>query len=645
MCLSFFARNALICGCLAVAAPAVLFGQTNSYVTNGVEYAIAGSLPTDQVHPHLGLNATGGYLVWEDSITDGDGLGISALQLDANFSGVLSPFRVNFVGTADQERPQVSLLNGGGAAFVWQGGRQGFQRIYARFLSAAGTWTGNDVLVNTFTSSSQVNPTAATLANGNLVVAWDSYNQFSANSMQDVYAQLLSPGGQKVGGEFLVNAFTAFNQRTPAVAPLSGGGFVVVWVSEQERVTDATGSPSVDIYGRLYSASGAPVTGEFLVNTGTNLCANPSVAASDDGGFLVAWGQFNSANRTNSWDVFARPFSSAGVGGAERRANTFTFGDQYAPRVSASGADFLVVWTSMGQDGSNEGVYGQFLHGDGSLLGGEMLVNPTVINAQIHPCVAADGAGRFLVAWSGYIGGPNSFDLFAQRYTPNAPPLPPMNAPLAYVPFVVSNNVYQPQIEVFWAAQTGLPVDHYEVYVDGASLAAASLTTNVWVMTATPSSTHSFQVRVVTADGRRSPLSPASSATTWSGQSWGGIPWEWMTRYYGSFDAFWNGFTMIYNWPGAGASVSPGGPSLLQLFLTGANPTDSATWLRTALSNSAQGYFLTWNPQPGLTYQVQSSTNLSGWVHWGPPRFAVGNTDSVYIGLNNPGYYRILRLR
>ena len=47
MCLSLFARNALVCGCLAVAAPAVVFGQTN-YLPNGVEYAIAGSLPGDQ---------------------------------------------------------------------------------------------------------------------------------------------------------------------------------------------------------------------------------------------------------------------------------------------------------------------------------------------------------------------------------------------------------------------------------------------------------------------------------------------------------------------------------------------------------------------------------------------------------------------
>ena len=176
MSLSLFARNALVCGCLAVAAPAVVLGQTN-YLPNGVEYAIAGSLPGDQAFPQLGLSASGGYLVWEDNITDGDGLGISALRLDSGFSGVLSPFRVNSIGAGDQENPQVSLLSGGGAVFVWQGGQQGFQRIYARFLSAGKTWVGNDVLVNTFTNNTQIDPAVATLAKRSVtcrVISWPS---------------------------------------------------------------------------------------------------------------------------------------------------------------------------------------------------------------------------------------------------------------------------------------------------------------------------------------------------------------------------------------------------------------------------------------------------------------------------------------
>src|SRR5208283_1246322 len=120
MSLSLFGRKAFLCGSLALAAPAVVLGQTN-YLPNGVEYAIAGSLLGDQTWPQLGLSPSGGFLVWEDNITDGDGLGVSALRLDSSFSGSpapLSSFRVNSIGAGDQEHPQVSLLNGGGAAFV-----------------------------------------------------------------------------------------------------------------------------------------------------------------------------------------------------------------------------------------------------------------------------------------------------------------------------------------------------------------------------------------------------------------------------------------------------------------------------------------------------------------------------------------------
>jgi hypothetical protein len=617
---------------VAVAAPGILLAQTNNYLTNGIEYAIAGTLLADQVKPQLALRESGGYLVWEDAITDGDGLGISALQLDGSFSGTLSTFRVNSVGAGDQERAQVSLLNGGGAAFVWQGGRQGFQHIYARFLSAGQTWVGNDVLVNTFTNNMQIDAAVATLSGGNVVVAWGSYNQFSSSSMQDVYAQLLTPAGQKVGGEFLVNQFTSFNQRSPAVAALSGGGFVVVWVSEQERFTDDTGGPSVDIYGRLYAASGAAVGNEFLINTGTNICANPKVAAASDGGFMVTWGQVDTAIRTNSWDIFARPFSSTGAGGTTRLVNSFRFGDQYSPKISAIGTDYLVVWTSMGQDGSQEGVYGQFLHADGAAWGGELRVNTTIINGQIHPCVASDGTGRFLVAWSSYVGGPNSFDLYAQRYARYMPALAPMNAPLVYVPFVVSNRVYQPQIQVFWPYQSGLSVDHYEVFVDNGGAAAASVTNNAWVMSVATNSTHSFQITYVTTDGQHSPLSPAATGTAFSGRSYYGIPVEWMSEYWG--DA----------WPLATAPLEPGGPTPLQVFLSGANPLDSNTWLRTAIAQSAQGPFLEWNPQPGHTYQVQSSSDLRAWTNVGSARFAAGNVDSIYLGGSSGSYYRILCL-
>ena len=169
----------------------------------------------------------------------------------------------------------------------------------------------------------------------------------STNSLLDVYGQILSTNGTAVGTNFLVNQFTSYNQRTPAVAALPNGGFVVSWVSEQERLlapdlgsntvyssASALAQPSVDIYARLFNASGTPSAGEFLVDTDASPCANPAMAVASDGSFLVAWTEKDLTNHTNSWDIHARPFSSAGVGGNSLIVNTYLIGDQTSPTSS-----------------------------------------------------------------------------------------------------------------------------------------------------------------------------------------------------------------------------------------------------------------------------------------------------------------------
>ena len=641
-------KAALYCS-LALIVPWSSFGE-NNYATNGGEFPITGTLPGDQFHPRMALTTGGGYLVWDDNVTDGFGLGISALRLDSSFASPFAPFRVNTTAEGDQEHPQVSLLNGGGAAFAWQGGPLGFQHIYARFLSSSNTWlNASDIQVNAFTNKYQVDPAIATLANGNVIIVYGSWNQ-QADTYQDVYGQMLSPTGEKIGSELLVNQFTAYNQRVPSVAALPGGGFVIVWCSELQRsgIVDSsnpnnlyqnTTLPSVDVFARFFATDGTPSGNEFMVNTGTNICANPRVAVNSNGSFMVTWGEKDTLVQPFSWDIFARPFSSSGVGGLVQLVNDYQFGDQYGPQISSLGTDYLVAWTSLGQDGSREGVFGQFLNANGSHLGVEFRANTTTISRQIHPAVASDGTGRFLVSWASYAGGVGSFDLYAQQYVNVAQPLTAMSAPFVWAPFSMNNGVYHPQLQVSWTVPAGLPVDHYEIYLDGSPTPAATTTTNIWFLSGVAqSSTHSFRVSYVTADGRIAPLSASANGTTWSGYSWGNIPFEWMAQYYG-------GPANMFNWPAPNGPVGPNGPSLLQVFLSGGNPLNSSSWLRTWLVTLPEGRFLNWNPQPGLVYQVQTSGDLVSWSDFGPHRFASGNTDSVYVGGHNVAYYRVLLLR
>jgi hypothetical protein len=654
--MSTFIRPSLFVACvlLALAFSFKAAAQTNYYGTNGTEYAVIGSLPGDQVFPDVAISTNGGFLVWQDNATDGAGWGISARRLDPTLAGTLSTFRVNVQGVGNQENARVALLKSGGAAFVWQGGALSRQHIYARFLNSTNTFlTVNDVLVNTFTNNFQINPAIAVLSNSNLVVVWSSYNQAGSNSMQDVYGQLLTATGQKIGGEFLVNQFTVYNQRTPSVAALAGGGFVVTWVSEQQRQlsasvgnnttyvsTNSSLIPSVDIYARLFTAAGAANGNEFLVNTDNNPCANPVAAAATDGSFLISWTVRDMANPNNSLDIFARNFSSNGVGGTAFYANTRLYGDQYIPRVSALGLDYLVTWTSLGQDSSREGVYGQFVHNDGTLKGAEFRVNTTTTGQQMQPTVTADGMNQFLVVWTSFNGLPNTFDLYAQRYLNVSALLQPMAAPFVWAPFVLSNGVYQPQLVVSWPNLAGLSILSYEVYVNGATNPIGLVSSNQWTMTAAnglmASSTNSFQLDYVLTDGRRSPLSPSAIGMTWSGLNWGGIPYEWMVQNYGSNTNL---------WPSATSKPVSGGPTLKQIFLSGGNPNQPSTWLQTVLTRTAQGMFLSWNTQSGASYQVQATTDLLTWTNVGSARFAAGTVDSIYVGGNSKGYYRVLLLR
>ncbi|MDE3066798.1 MAG: hypothetical protein KGJ60_04515 [Verrucomicrobiota bacterium] len=649
------ARKASLCFGLLSAISTVAFAQTNYYAPNGAEYAVAGSLAGDQMFPDAAVSPAGGFVVWQDNVTDGDGWGVSAMRLNGSLSGSGGSFRVNVHGAGDQEHPHVALLKNGGAVFVWQGGPPSFQHIYARFLSPSNTFlTANDVLVNASTNNFQVAPAVAVLTNGNVVIVWASYDEAGSNSLLDVYGRIFSPAGQPLTGEFLINQFIAYNQRTPAVAALANGGFVVAWVSEQERstapnwVTNSTyytaasmPRPSADIYARLFDGGGNPQIGEFLVNADSNPAANPAATAATDGSYMVAWDAHDMTNPTNSWDIYARSFTNA-AGGPVTRVNTHVYGDQYVPRLCALGTDYLVAWTSLGQDGDREGVFGQFLRENGSPAGVEFRVNTTALGQQMQPVVVSDGAEQFLAAWTSFTFSPSSFDLFAQRYDNVAAVLPPMGAPFVYAPFVLSNNVYQPELEVSWPSLLGISVSNYEIYVDGSATPMALIpgTANRWIMTAanglTNNSTHSFALDYVTTDGRRSPISPPAGGATWSGYNWGGIPWEWMQQYYGSD---------MSKWPAAGAALAAGGPTLAEVFLSGGNPLDSGTWLKTQLENTPEGLFLSWNPEPGYTYQVQVSTNLNDWSNLGAPRFAADNTDSIYVGKGSAGYYRLVLLR
>ncbi len=184
--------------------------------------------------------------------------------------------------------------------------------------------------------------------------------------------------------------------------------------------------------------------------------------------------------------------------------------------------------------------------------------------------------------------------------------------------------------------QSALSVANYEVFADGAATATAVVTNNYWNATGlAAASTHSYRLAYVLLDGRRSPLSPSATATTYGAGAYFGIPFEWMSQYN------WGA-----GWPTVQADSDGDGVSNWDEFRAGTNPTDANSVLRVRLQSSEQGLFLNWNTQAGLMYQVWSATLPSGpWTKVGQPRFAADAVDSLYVGGSTASFYRIERLR
>ena len=95
-----------------------------------------------------------------------------------------------------------------------------------------------------------------------------------------------------------------------------------------------------------------------------------------------------------------RALLSGGPVGDEFQANTYTAENQWQPAVATDAdGDFVVVWQSAGQDGSEWGIFGQRYDAAGAPQGGEFAVNTDTGLAQTDPDVAMDAAGNFIVVW------------------------------------------------------------------------------------------------------------------------------------------------------------------------------------------------------------------------------------------------------
>ena len=354
-------------------------GQGNQVQVPLTEFRVNSYTNSEQRTANVVATADGGFLVVFQSYGNGaagDGdWGVYArkydgamhLQMLSDAAGnPVAELRVNSFTSSSQEAPKATLLADGSVVVTWQS--ESFDgsswSIASHRINAAGQLVGaSDTVVNTTTTDQQLSPAITALTDGDYVITWSSYTHDGSD--WGIYAQRFNADGTRDGQEFLVNTLTDSTQIYPSVAGLSDGGFVIAWQTYSGADADNSG---YGIAGQRYNAAGAPVGAEFLINgVGYQDQSQVTLVAAPDGGFVVAWTSYQADGSHNG--VVARRFDADGNAtepfGDDVLVNTYSLNDQSGPAIAMLDRGFVAVWHSQGQDGSGYSIEMQRFQGQG----------------------------------------------------------------------------------------------------------------------------------------------------------------------------------------------------------------------------------------------------------------------------------------
>jgi hypothetical protein len=414
---------------LALGVPVMAGAQV---VKVGSEFQVNSFTSNDQENPRVAADASGNFVVvWTSRSVDGSGDGVSVQRFTSAGTKLGTEFVANTYTTNDQSVPQVAVQPNGNFVVVWQSDNNqdgDDDGIFGQRFDSTGAQVGTEFQVNTFTSGHQENPAVAVDPAGDFVVVWEG--PYAGDHA--IFGQRFDSTGATVGTEFIASTVGHRLKEKAQVAMDATGNFTVVW---ENHDFDGSGE---GVAAQRYDNTGAPVGTEFQVNTYTTDDQEHTAIAMDAAGnFIVVWDSYGQDGSKEG--IFGQRFDSSGARvGTEFQANTYTTNEQEDPSVAMDAAgNFVVTWYSgcgdygsgyggscAGQDGNDDGAFGQRFSSTGARLGTEFQINTYTTDNQTDPKVAMQPRGNFVVVWQSYGQDGSGEGIFAQRLGPAQVPAP-----------------------------------------------------------------------------------------------------------------------------------------------------------------------------------------------------------------------------
>lgn len=385
----------------------------------GDNLLIDGNPPgTHQWHPSITGDQAGNFILcWDDDRDDyGD---VYARRYNSDCTPLGNCFKVNDDTTAlHQFYPCIASVEGGNFMVVWTDLRNGwFGDIYGQFFSGEGSPVGENVIINDdFSSENQQFPAMVVDGSGTMIFCWNDEREY----IPTIYAQRISADGAPVGENFRVvdDSLTESGTDAPSVAADDEGNFVIAWA-------DFRNGYCYDVWAQRYAMDGSALGSNFLVSVaGGCMHYSPVVSYKEDGNFIIVWWDTNDGggDKGDDPDIWAQLYISDGTPAGDNFMVNENVEDSYqtdpALAVDANG-NFLIAWKD--DRNGNDQIYVQRFQFDGTPVGTNFPVEDQVIpSIQADPSLSCDEDGNFTVVWRDNRNG--SFDIFGRRFFSDGSP-------------------------------------------------------------------------------------------------------------------------------------------------------------------------------------------------------------------------------
>ena len=364
----------------------------------------------NQTYADIAMDANGNFVVvWTSHFKDANSNDIFGRLFDSGANPLGNEFRINTTRPGNQKEPSVVADEAGNFVVAWQSAgpnEPNEEDIFARWFDSNGQAPANEFQVNQDPNGRQLHPKVAMSKTGAFVIVWENNAYWPEFDYFEVLFQLYDSNGTPSDAN---TANLLSHCRYPDVAMDGNGNFTIVWMQDDDKHLYNI------IMARRYDAAGQDKADPCELSTGKfYTIAHPSIAMDGSGHCVVCWEGHPDSDAEK--DIHARRYKFDGSALSQQfTVNTTTAGVQEYPKVAMNNwREFVIVWSIEREPNSNEReIFGRRYDSSSKPIGDEFQVNTYVVDDQKYPDVALKETGEFVTVWQSDGQDGSDYGIFA----------------------------------------------------------------------------------------------------------------------------------------------------------------------------------------------------------------------------------------